>query len=221
MAEKIDLILADPNPLILSGMGEHIAKDGRFSLITTVAKTESFITTVMRVDCDVAIVCWNLPDMGGERILEILRDLPNPPRVVIYSQSTSPDIPRRAMAAGAAGYCAKESAVEDLMEICVDVAAGKMVFPFMDIRQLQSDPLHVLTKREHGLLQALAEGMTNADLAKHFDISINTVKFHLSNLYEKLGIRSRSKAIAFYYSRHLDKVSEPDGGHQLRKRGEN
>ena len=221
MARKIDLVLADPNPLILSGMGEHIARDGRFSLIATVAKTESLITSVMRIQCDVAIVCWNLPDIGGERILEILRDVPNPPRVVIYSQSTSPDIPRRAMAAGAAGFCPKENAVEDLMQTCEDVANGKMVFPFMDIRNLQSDPLFNLTKREKGLLQALSEGMTNAELAKHFDISINTVKFHLSNLYEKLEIRSRSQAIAFYFSRHLDQSNEPIGGHKLRDQDEN
>jgi two-component system nitrate/nitrite response regulator NarP len=47
-------------------------------------------------------------------------------------------------------------------------------------------------------------------------ISINTVKFHLSNLYEKLGVKNRSQAISFFYSRRLDQVHEPEGGTRLR-----
>ena len=47
-------------------------------------------------------------------------------------------------------------------------------------------------------------------------ISINTVKFHLSNLYEKLGIKNRSQAISFFYSRRLDQLHEPEGGMALR-----
>ena len=49
-------------------------------------------------------------------------------------------------------------------------------------------------------LAALAKGRTNIELAAEFDISINTVKFHLRNLYEKLGLNNRSQAIAFYYA---------------------
>ncbi len=54
------------------------------------------------------------------------------------------------------------------------------------------------------MLSALARGRTNIELAKELGISINTVKFHLRNLYEKLGFRNRSQAIAFYYSQGSD-----------------
>lgn len=221
MSEKlrkpIEVVLADPNPLILSAMSEKFSSDPRFSLVSTVVNAESFISTVMRLPVDLGIVCWNLPQLGGEKVIEVLRDHPTAPKILIYSQNISNDVPRRAMMAGAAGYCAKDQTVEELMTTSVSVAQGKMVFPFMDIRELQADPLFLLTKREKIMLQSLANGMTNKELAEHFERSVNTVKFHLSNLYEKLEVRNRAQAIAFYYSRRLDQVKEPEGGSTLRR----
>jgi len=214
--KRIKIVLADPNPLILSGMAEKITADPRFSLIATVRNSQDFLSTVMRGPVDLGIVCWSLPQLGAEKVIEVLRDHPSAPSILVYSQNQSNDVPRRAMAAGAAGYCDKDQSVDELISIAVSVAQGKMVFPFMDIRALQSDPLFLLTKRERSLLEYLAEGMTNKELATVLEISVNTVKFHLSNLYEKLEVRNRSQAIAFYYSRRLDTVTEPEGGLQLR-----
>jgi len=214
--KPIEVVLADPNPLILSAMSEKFLADPRFSLVSTVVNAESFISTVMRLPVDLGIVCWNLPQLGGEKVIEILRDHPTAPKILIYSQNISNDVPRRAMMAGAAGYCGKDQTVDELMTTSVSVAEGKMVFPFMDVRELQADPLFLLTKREKIMLQSLANGLTNKELAAHFEISVNTVKFHLSNLYEKLEVRNRAQAIAFYYSRRLDQVKEPEGGSTLR-----
>ena len=78
-----------------------------------------------------------------------------------------------------------------------------MVFPYLDVRELQKDPIYALSRRERILLDALSTGLTNRELSKELDISINTVKFHLSNVFEKLSVRNRSQAIAFYYSSRL------------------
>lgn len=203
-SKPIDVVLADPNPLILSAMSANFESDPRFSLVATVANSENFIATIMRVPVHLAIISWSLPQLGGEKVIEILRDHPLGPKILVYSQNQTNDVPRRSMIAGAAGYCGKNQSVEDLLNTAVAVAAGKMVFPFMDLRDLQSDPLFLLTKRERMMLQSLADGLTNKELATKFEISINTVKFHLSNLYEKLEIRNRSQAIAFFYSRRLN-----------------
>jgi two-component system nitrate/nitrite response regulator NarP len=216
--EQIKIVLADPNPLILSGMAEKVTADPRFSLIATVRNSQDFLSTVMRGPVDLGIVCWSLPQLGGEKVIEVLRDHPSAPRILVYSQNQSKDVPHRAMAAGAAGYCDKDQSVDELMSIAASVAQGQMVFPFIDIRALQADPLFLLTKRERALLEHLSEGMTNKELATALEISINTVKFHLSNLYEKLEVRNRSQAIAFFYSRRLDAVTEPEGGLELRSK---
>lgn len=71
-----------------------------------------------------------------------------------------------------------------------------MVFPFLDVATLTDDPLRGLTRREQ--LIGLARGRTNAQPAQDLAISLNTVKFHLKNTYEKLVARNRAAAVARY-----------------------
>jgi len=196
----IELILADPNPLMLQALSEVFDRDRRFSLLATAKTAEGFLEACQRAPVPLGIIDWTLPQLGAERLLAILRERPNPPRIVVYAPSSDPDIPRRAMAAGAAGFCTREAPPEQLLEIVTGVAAGRMVFPFLDIRGLKRDHREELTGREKAMLAALARGRSNIELAGELGISINTVKFHLRNLYEKLGLRNRSQAIAFHYS---------------------
>lgn len=201
----IDLGLSDGNPLVLQAMSELFDRDARFSLVVTSSTAEGFLGAVMRVPVRVAVIDWNLPALGGQKLIEVLRDQPGAPRIVVYGDERGGEVARAAMLAGAAGFVGRSGAVERLPETCATVAAGQMVFPFLDVRELQADPIAQLTRRERALLEALAKGLTNKDLARDFGISANTVKFHLSNLFEKLGVKSRAQAIAFYYSSRLPK----------------
>ncbi len=202
MAERpqTDVALADSNPLMLSALSEFFERDSRFSLVTTAGTAEGFLEAVLRVPVAVGVIDWTLPMLGGEKLIEVLRAQESAPRVVVYSHSEGQDIPRKAMAAGAAGFCARSEPAEKLLDIVADVGRGKMVFPFLDVRELRQDPVHALTAKERILLTALAKGSTNKQLAEEFDISVNTVKFHLRNLFEKLDLSNRAQAIAFYYS---------------------
>lgn len=201
-SQPINVMLADSNPLVLQAMSALFDRDRRFSLVATSATAEGFLGTVVRVPVDVGVIDWNLPVLGGAKLIEVLREQKNAPRLVVYGDDNA-DLPQKAMAAGAAAFAPRSAEVETLLETCIDVAAGKMVFPFLDIRQLQRDPIHQLSRKERVILEALSKGLTNRELAKEFGISTNTVKFHLSNLYEKLSVRSRAQAIAFYYSSRL------------------
>jgi len=202
-ANGIAISLADGNPLVLSAMSEIFDHDPRFSLVATSATAEGFLGAVMRVPVAVAVIDWNLPALGGQKLIEVLRDQAGAPRIVVYGDDQRGDVARLAMLAGAAGFVGRNTPVEKLLETCLAVAAGQMVFPFLDVRELQSDPILQLTRRERALLEALSKGLTNRELARDFGISDNTVKFHLSNLYEKLGVKSRAQAIAFYYASRL------------------
>jgi two-component system nitrate/nitrite response regulator NarP len=198
----IAIMLADSNPLVLSALSELFDRDPRFSLVATSATAEGFLGTVMRVPVQVGVINWNLPVLGGAKLIEVLREQATAPRIVVYAEDTG-DLPRLAMTAGAAAFSPRSTPAERLLETCVEVADGKMVFPFLDVRELQSDPIHQLSRKERIILEALSKGLTNRELAKELDISTNTVKFHLSNLYEKLSVKNRAQAIAFYYSSRL------------------
>lgn len=198
----IGIMLADSNPLVLTALSEMIDRDPRFSLVATSATAEGFLGTVMRVPVQIGIINWNLPALGGAKLIEVLREQDAAPRIVVYAEDTG-DLPRLAMTAGAAAFSPRSTPAEVLLETCLEVAAGKMVFPFLDVRELQSDPIHQLSRKERVILDALSKGLTNRELAKELDISTNTVKFHLSNMYEKLSVKNRAQAIAFYYSSRL------------------
>lgn len=198
-AEPIDLALSEGNPLVLSALSEVFEKDRRFSLVATSSTAEGFLGAVMRVPVKVGVIDWYIPQLGGQKLVEVLRDQEGAPRLVIYGDDPTGAESLKAMAAGAAAFVDRKSPVEQLLETCIDVAAGKMVFPFIDVRGLQADPIHQLTRREKALLEALANGLANKDLAREFGISTNTVKYHLSNLFEKLGVASRTQAVAYYF----------------------
>lgn len=201
--ERIGVVLGDGNALMLSALSEKIQRDSRFSLVSTVSSAENFISTVMRLPVSVGVIDWSLPVLGGQRLIEALREQTGAPRIVVYADDNNGELCRRAMAAGAAGFCSRAKPVEDLLDAIATVADGNMVFPFLDIRDLQGDPVFQLTRRERGLLEAMAQGRTNKELATEFNLSVNTVKFHLSNLYDKLSVKNRSQAIAFYFSAQM------------------
>jgi two-component system nitrate/nitrite response regulator NarP len=195
----IDIALADGNPLVLSALSEIVERDPDFSLVATASTAEGFLGTVMRVPVQIGIIDWNLPSLGGAKLIEVLREQANAPRIVVYAEDTG-DLARLAMSAGAAAFAPRSSPPEALLDICKTVAAGKMVFPYLDIRDLRRDPMQQLSKKERIILEALSKGLTNRELSKELEISTNTVKFHLSNLYDKLGVKNRAQAIAFFYS---------------------
>lgn len=195
----IDIMLADANPLVLSAMSEIFERDPRFSLVATSGTAEGFLGTVMRVPVQLGVIDWNLPVLGGAKLIEVLREQETAPRLVVYGQDDK-DLPRLAMTAGAAGFAPRSGEVDALLDTCAEVAAGKMVFPFIDVRKMQADPIQTLSRKERVILEALSKGLTNRELSRELGISANTVKFHLSNLYDKLSVRNRAQAIAFYYS---------------------
>lgn len=199
----VDVGLADGNPLMLAALSEFFERDRRFSLVVTTNSAEGFLEAVQRVPVAVGIVDWILPKFGGERLLASLRALPSAPRIVVYGTADSPEAIRRTMVAGAAGFCSRDRAPEELLDIVQAVARGQMMFPYVDVRELNRDPTQALTARERSLLEALARGLSNKELATEFDIAVNTVKFHLRNLFDKLMVKNRAQAIAFYYSSGL------------------
>ena len=153
MDGAISIMLADANPLVLSAMAEIFERDSRFSVVATTNTAEGFLGTAIRVPVDVGVIDWHLPVLGGAKLIEVLRDQPNAPRLVVYGEASG-DLPRMAMSAGAAGFAPRSSDVTKLLDIWRDVAEGKMVFPFIDVRGLQHDPIERLSRKERAILEA-------------------------------------------------------------------
>jgi DNA-binding NarL/FixJ family response regulator len=202
-SQMIEVAVADGNPLMLAALSEFFDRNRDFSLIATTATAEAFLETVQRVPVDVAVIDWHLPKLGGEQVIRALKSMGSAVKVVVYGGLDPPDAVRRSMAAGAAGFCPRSNPPEELLEVVRGVARGQMLFPYFDIRDLHRDPVNELTERERALLVALSRGLSNKALGAEFGISVNTVKFHLKNLFDKLSMANRAEAIAYYYSSGL------------------
>lgn len=203
---NIEVTIAEGNTLMLSALSDLVEADQRFSLVSTVTTTQACLQTTMSVPSQVLVIDWSLPTIGAEKLMQKLREKTSPTRVVVCSHVSSIEIPKRAMAVGGAGYFCHNSPSIQLLDVIENVANGRMVFPYLDVREL-NDPLQSLTKTERALLRSLSKGLTNKELAAEHSITVNTVKFHLRNLYDKLGVSNRSQAIALFYSLNID---DPD-----------
>lgn len=197
----IDLAIADKSRLVVAGVERLVEQDSRFAVRATCHDGVAFLRQLGDTRVDVGIIGWNLPGMEGRDVLQAVRDRPGMPRLVVYTGAMEPSVPRHVMALGGAAFCSKREEPERLLEIVGQVAAGWTVFPRTETRGLDSHPLERLTAREVQLLDGLAEGVTNEQLARRFAVSPNTVKFHLKNIYDKLDVRGRSGAVALYLGR--------------------
>lgn len=202
-ANPIRIGFADKNPLVLRGLQSLFGEDRRFELVVSASDGERFLDAVTRFEFDVGIIGWVMVNGDGRAVLEALkhRASAGAPRIVVYTGADL-GVARTAMQLGAAGFLSKSEPPERLLDVVAEVARGRMMFPFLDLgRAAAADPLACLTARERELLERLAEGLSNEGLARRFGLSPNTVKFHLRNLYEKLGAANRAQAVAVLLGR--------------------
>lgn len=194
----VDVAICDKSPLILAGLEALIAADRRFNLVLKVNDGEEFLDATRLQRFSIAVIGWQLPTLHAREVLRTLSRQAYAPKIVVYSGTNDPVAPAETLQLGGAGFVSKRAPPERLLDVLAAVAAGDMVFPFVDIRKMRADPLENLTLRERSLLSALGSGHTNNQLAKDFGVSINTIKFHLRNLFEKLEVRNRAQAIALF-----------------------
>jgi DNA-binding NarL/FixJ family response regulator len=194
------VVIADKNPVVRAGLQDFLSKDGRYAVEPAVDTGNAFVELCQDRNVCVGVVGWTLPDMTALDLLEVVKRRQLGARVIIYASDDGPDALRQAVRAGAWGFISKNEDPAALLETIATVARGRLCLPYIDIERLTSDPIDLLTKREKELLGALAQGWTNLQIGSRFGISGNTVKYHLKNLYDKLGVKNRAMAVALYMS---------------------
>ncbi len=190
--------VADKSPLIQAALKQILSEDERFTLVHVSSDCEDFLENLAKESIDVGVIGWIFGPCDGRLILDRVNAQASPPRIVVYTGLEKSTVPTQVMAHGGAAFVSKSEQPSFLLDTIADVAEGRMVFPFIDVRTLYENPLVTLTRRELEVLSSLATGRTNKQIARDMDVSLNTVKFHVRNLFQKLGVNSRAQAISMY-----------------------
>ncbi len=190
--------LADKNPLIQAALKQLLSEDGRFELVHVASGCEEFLRNIAKEPIDVGVIGWIIGPCDGRFILDHLNAQEDAPRIVVYTGDESKTVPSQVMTHGGAAFISKSEQPAILLETIAAVSAGRMVFPYIDVRTIYDNPLSTLTRRELEVLSNLSSGRTNKQIARDLEVSLNTVKFHVRNLFQKLGVNSRSQAVSMY-----------------------
>ena len=187
---------------MITALRDIISRDERFDFAADVHSGKEFLKTVEEAQTvfDVAILGWKLSDMNAGELLIELRRRRVAARVVIFSNDHDIGILKRCVRLGAHGFCYQFDDPDVLFDTVAAVANGRICIPFMDVSKIDETPLSQLTTRELELLAILADGWSNQQIAARKGISENTVKYHLKNLYDKLGVSNRAMAVALHVS---------------------
>lgn len=196
--KKFNVLIAERNPLVISALRDLIAHDERFEFAEGVQSGDAFIKAVEAAVFDVAIVGWKLSDMDAGEVLTELRRRQLSARMVIFSNDHDVGILKQCVRLGAQGFCYQFDDPCILFDTLLAVANGRICIPYVDVARINETPLSRLTTRELELLGVLSDGWTNLQIATRTGISENTVKYHLKNLYDKLGVRNRAMAVALF-----------------------
>ncbi len=196
----IRLVLVDDHPVVRAGLRALLEGQEDLTVVAEASDAASAVEVVESFRPDVVLMDLNLgTGPGGVSTTAALRAAPRPPQVlVLTTYDTEADI-LAAIDAGAAGYLLKDAPPDELYRAIRGTARGDTVLASAVAARLvrrASSSRPALTEREVQILQLLARGLANRELAKTLFLSEATVKSHLSHIYAKLGVDSRTGAVA-------------------------
>ena len=199
MSEQITVLLADDHALVRRGFRRILEDDEGMKVVGEAANGVEAIRMAYELKPKVVVMDLSMPELDGvQATKEIVKHLPGT-EVLILSMHADDNYVRDALDAGAKGYLLKSSIDVDLVGAIRSVAEGKR-FMGNGLRyaaRVQDDELSKLTAREKQVLQLIAQGRSNKEIASLLELSVNTVSVHRANLMEKMNIHRTAELVLF------------------------
>ncbi|MCT2139757.1 response regulator transcription factor [Dietzia cinnamea] len=195
------VLIADDHAVVRTGLRALLASDPTIEVIADVADADAAVERCRIGDVDVVLMDLRFSGdaTAGVRATARIRELADPPQVlVLTSHDTDSDI-LGAIEAGACGYLLKDAGPDELLGAVRAAAAGESALSPTVAGKLMGrlrDPRPLLTDRETEVLRAVADGATNRQAAASLNVSEATVKTHLVHIFDKLGVTTRTAAVA-------------------------
>ena len=210
----INIVVADDHPVFRAGLISVLKAAGDFSIAGEAGTCREALKKTQELKPDVVTMDVNMPDGNGVDCVAAIHSLLPAIKVLMLTVSDRDDDLFAAVKAGARGYVLKEAPIVQLVEAIRVVAQGEVIISpemagkLMKEFQTQAEPSRKkavadaeLTPREMEVLQLVASGSSNKEIAKTLFISETTAKAHLSSILDKLHVRNRAQAVAIASAR--------------------
>jgi DNA-binding NarL/FixJ family response regulator len=204
----IRVLVADDHPVVRNGLAGVIAQQSELALVAEAANGRQALERFREHRPDVALMDLRMPEMDGVSAIKAIRaEFPDARILALTTYEGDVDI-HRALEAGARGYLLKDMLLTEVLGAIRAVHRGDRVIPAVVAAKLaEFTPRTDLSAREVEVLQLVARGLSNRDVAGVIGRTDETVKVHLKNIFAKLGVADRTEAVTLAYSRgilHLD-----------------
>lgn len=212
---KIRIMIVDDHPIVREGLVSVLKRDDDFEIIGEAPDGRTAVKRAVSLKPDLILMDLRMPEMGGvEAMKEIRAAAPGIKFLVLTTYDTDEHIVG-ALEAGASGYLLKDAPRDDLFNAIRTVARGDALLqPRVAARLLQhmagqtqrggvSDGEEELSPREIEVLQLVARGYANKEIAARLTITEATVKTHLAHIFQKLGVNDRTEAVTTAVQRNI------------------
>jgi DNA-binding NarL/FixJ family response regulator len=209
-SEPIRLLLVDDHPLFRDGVKALLRSLNGFELVAEATNGVEGVRLALELQPDVVLMDIAMPTSTGQGLngLEATRQITNHSphiSVVILTMFEDDDNLFTAMRSGARGYILKGSSQDELLRVMQATARGEALFSasiaqrlmtyFTQPKTFRTPLFPELTKREHEVLECIAQGLQNQHIATRLELSHKTVRNHISNIFSKLQVADRTEAI--------------------------
>lgn len=207
--KKIRILLADDHTVVRRGLRLLLEGQPEFSVVAEAADGKQAVDAAEAAKPDVVVLDIAMPNLNGIEAAQRILSVAPATAIVVLSMHADEGYVLRALKAGAKGYLLKDSAEGDLIEAIKSVTRGKTFFSAEITKMLAEDYVReirargiedsyeLLTPREREILQLLAEGKSNKDIATLLNLSLYTVETHRRNLQDKLNLHSFAELILY------------------------
>ena len=206
METSLKVLIADDHPLVLQGIRRSLEESDGIEVVGEARSGDELLALVGRRAPDLVLLDLRMPGRDGlECIAEIKRLWPEIKTVALSACEDRGSIDA-ALLAGASAYMVKSVSPMDIPSVLRQASAGAVYHTPSTPPPRAEEPLvtgPTLTPRETAILKAIADGLTTKAISKDLWLSEHTVKFHLTNIYRKLGVSNRSAAVRYAFENDI------------------
>jgi len=203
MGSRVSVYVGEDHPIYLEGLVRVLSQRPDFEVVGSSGDGREALEQIRALQPQVAILDEGMPGLTGNDVLKAISRDALPTRVVMLSASLDSAIVFRAVANGVRAYLTKDSDRSTICDAVAAVARGETVLaPEVqagladEVRMRQGERRPTLSPREREVLERAATGLSAPAIARELSISTATVKTHLRNIYDKLGVSERAAAVA-------------------------